>query len=171
MEPENQDIKIIRYDPNLDQKHFSKLEDAYLELFNEKDNLKYLSLSNLPFDSHTVSSFLKNSSSEEVEYYVAISPENNIVGISAFESDLIEGFKIIGAVVHKNYRLRGIGKALINNAVDRASYKGFKALDISVFADNKAMLILLINMDFKPVRIENHARFDGENLIYLKKYL
>ena len=42
MDPENQDIKIIKYNPNLDQEHFSKLEDAYLELFNEKEKKSHL---------------------------------------------------------------------------------------------------------------------------------
>jgi len=33
------------------------------------------------------------------------------------------------------------------------------------------MLILLLKLDFKIVKIDYHARFDGEDLIYLKKYL
>ena len=171
MQPGNHEINIIRYDPNLDQEQFFKLVDAYLKLFNEKESLKFLSKSNLPFDSYTISTFLKNAPSEEVEYYVAISPDKDIIGISAFESDLIKGFEVIGAVVDKNYRFKGIGMALISKGIKVAKEKGFKAVDISVFADNKAMLILLIKMDFKPVKIENHARFDGEDLIHLKRYL
>lgn len=165
------EIKIIRYDPNLDPEHFSRLENAYLELFNEKESLRFLSPSDIPFDSNTISAFLKNAPSEEVEYYVAISPDDGIIGLSAFKNDSIKGFDIIGAVVQENYRLKGIGKQLIYKGIDVAKKKGFKAVDISVFADNKVMLILLIKMDFKPIEIENHARFDGEDLIHLKRYL
>lgn len=174
MRHENQEFRIVSYDPNLDQEHFSKLEEAYLELFNEENSLKYLSHSQIPFDSHTVSSFLKNAAQEGVEYYVAISEHQNeekIIGLSAFKNDLIKGFEIIGTVVHKEHRLKGIGRALIEKGIIPAREKGFKAADISVFADNKPMLILLIKMDFKPIEIEAHARSDGEDLIYLKKYL
>ncbi len=53
-------MKIVTYDPNLDDEHFSKLQNAYLKLFNEKDNLKYLSISGVNFDSRTITAFLKN---------------------------------------------------------------------------------------------------------------
>ena len=166
----NKPINIVRCYPH-NQSHFSKLEDAYAKLFNDNENLRFLSLSNLPFDSNTISVFIKNSSAEEVVYYVAVSAENNIIGISAFESDLIKGFDVIGIVVDNDYRHKGIGKALINKGIEVAEKRGFKAVDISVFADNKAMLILLIKIGFKPIKIEYHVRFDGEDLIHLKKYL
>jgi len=166
-----QGIKIIRYDPNLNQENFSKLEEAYLNLLNEKDSLKFLSESNLLFDSNTISSFLKNAHSEEVEYNVALTTADEIIGVSAFKCDVIKGFDIIGVVVDQNYRLKGIGNALINKGIEEADKKGFKAVDISVFADNRSMLILLIKLGFKPIKIENHARFDGEDLVHLKKYL
>jgi ribosomal protein S18 acetylase RimI-like enzyme len=164
-------MKIVAYDPNLDSEHFSKLHKAYLKLLNEKDSLKYLSISGVSFDSHIITALLKNSKQEEVEYYVALTSDNNIIGISAFKPDLIKGFEIIETIVNNNHRFKGIGKALINEGIELAKIKGFKAVDISVFADNKDMLILLIKTGFKPIRIENHARFDGEDLIHLKKYL
>ncbi len=170
MKPVNHPINIVRCDPQ-DRKHFSKLEDAYFKLFNETENLKFLSLSNIPFDSKTISAFLKSSYQGEMGYYAAISTENNIIGISAFESDSINDFQVIGLVVNNDYRHKGIGKALIDKGIEVARDKGFKAVDISVFADNKSMLILLLKMDFKITRINYHARSDGEDLIYCKKYL
>jgi ribosomal protein S18 acetylase RimI-like enzyme len=163
-------MKIVAYDPNLDDKNFSKLQNAYLKLFNEKDSLKYISISGVNFDSRTITAFLKNSRQEEVKYYVALSSQNDIIGISAFKSDLTKGFEIIGTIVHKNHRFRGVGKALIDEGLELAKRKGYKTVDIYVFADNKDMLILLIKKGFKTVTIENHARFDGEDLIHLKKY-
>lgn len=170
MQSENHPINIIRCYPR-NQRHFSKLEDAYSKLFNENENLRFLSLSNVPFDLNTISAFLKNSSAEEVAYYVAVSPDNYIIGISTFEFDLIKGFQVIGIVIDNDYRYKGIGRVLIDKGIGIAQEKGFKAVDISVFADNKAMLILLIKMDFKIIKIDYHARFDGEDLIYLKRYL
>lgn len=169
MKSDNRTISIIRCNPE-NQEDFSKLSDAYSKLLNNENNLLFLSLSNIPFDSHTISAFLKNARAEEVEYYAATSPGNEIIGISTFKSDSVKIYEIIGIVVDVNYQNRGIGKALINKGIEIAREKGFKAVDISVFADNKAMLILLIKMDFKPIKIEYHARFDGEDIIHLKRY-
>ena len=119
-------MKILAYGIlNLDNEHFSKLENAYLELFNEKDTLKYLSISGVNFNSHIITSFLKNSVQEEVEYYIALSSNNDIIGISAFKNDVIKGFEIIGTVVHKNHRFKGVGKALIEEGLKLAKRKWF----------------------------------------------
>ena len=158
MKSDNRTISIIRCNPE-NQEDFSKLSDAYSKLLNNENNLLFLSLSNIPFDSHTISAFLKNARAG-----------NEIIGISTFKSDSVKIYEIIGIVVDVNYQNRGIGKALINKGIEIAREKGFKAVDISVFADNKAMLILLIKMDFKPIKIEYHARFDGEDIIHLKRY-
>lgn len=170
MEIKGQTIEIVKHHPNKPG-HFSKLSDSYRKLLNEKENLKLLSFTNLPFDTNTITSFLKNASVEDVEYYAAITSDDDIIGITAFESDLIKGFNVVEVVVDSNYREYGIGSSLINKGVELAERNGFKAIDINVFADNKPMLILLLKLDFKIVRIENHVRFDGEDLIYLKKYL
>lgn len=49
--------------------------------------------------------------------------------------------------------------------------KGFKSIEVAVFADNKNMLSLVIKNYFKPVKIEYRKRHDGEDIIYFKKYL
>jgi len=170
MEIKGQNIEIVKCHPNK-PRHFAKLSDVYLKLFNKKECLKLLSFTNQPFDSNTITSFLKNAYVEDVEYYVAITSDDDVIGISAFESDLIKGFNIIEVVVDSNYREYGVGSSLIIKGIEIAGKKGFKAIDINVFADNKPMLVLLLKMDFKIVRIEHHMRFDGEDLIYLKKYL
>jgi ribosomal protein S18 acetylase RimI-like enzyme len=171
MELNNHPINIVRFYPNQSPENFKTLINAYLKLFNNKNNLRFLSLSNKPFDSNTIATFLKNSPAEEVEYYVAFSSDKDIIGIAAFENDLIKGLNIIGIVVDVKHRNKGLGKAFINKGMEIAHKKGFKAIDISVFADNKSMLILLLKLDFKPIRIESHTRFDGEDLVHLKRYL
>lgn len=170
MPSENHQVNIVRCNPHKPE-DFTKLEDAFLKLFNENENLIFLSLSNVPFDSNTISTFLKSYNLEEMAFCAALSPENNIIGISTFENDLMKGFQVLGVVVADDYRHQGIGRALIDKGVEIAREKGYKAIDISVFADNKAMLILLLKMDFKIIKIDYHARHDGEDLIQLKRYL
>jgi len=52
MKSNSQSISIVRYNPE-NPEEFTKLADAYSNLFNEEDNLRFLSLTNIPFDSHT----------------------------------------------------------------------------------------------------------------------
>jgi len=167
---DDQEFKIVKYDPNFNKEQFDRFRMACLQLFNEPENLKFLSYTNVPFDIDTISSLIKKAPEEKVEYHVAMSGENRIIGISILKSDIIDGFEIEGIVVEDDHRLKGMGKSLIANAIKIGKEKNFKAVDVSVFADNKPMLILLIKMDFKPVRIINHARYDGEDLIQLKRY-
>lgn len=163
-------FKIVQCHPT-DSDDFHILAGAYSELFNEENSLKFLSLTGVPFDNHTIYSLLKNSSVNDMDYFVAISPDDEIVGLSIFESDTLKGFNVMGMAVYGFFRGCGIGTGLINKGIEIAFEKGFRALDISVFADNKSMLILLLKMDFKPIRIESNARFDGEDLVHLKRYL
>lgn len=170
MEIKRKDVRIVKCHPNKPH-NFFKLSDAYLKLFNEDEDLKLLSLTNIPLDLKTITSFLKSASARELEYYVAISSDKDIIGISVFESDLIKGFNIVEVVVDSDYRGCGVGKSLIDKGIELAIEKGFKAIDIDVFSDNKSMLILLLKMDFKPVKIENSVRFDGEDLVHLKRHI
>lgn len=74
-------------------------------------------------------------------------------------------------MVGSPWRKLGVGQQLVTTAIRQAREKGVKAVDAAVFADNKRMLSLMIKHDFKPVRIEYHKRFDGEDIVYLKKCL
>ena len=65
----------------------------------------------------------------------------------------------------------GIGELLIECALDVARSKGFKAVDVAVFADNKRMLRLVLKLDFIPIRMQHHMRADGADVVYLKRYL
>ena len=158
-------IKVFKIsDDSAAQKRFI---DAYLKLFN--DDLQYLSFSNIPFSKELVQGWVKESKLSGVEYYVAES--SRIEGILIVRFHPIETFEILGLVVDEASRGKGIGSRLVDTALETAEEKGFKAVDVAVFADNKKMLSLVIGKDFKPVRIEYHKRFDGEDVVYLKRTL
>ncbi len=70
-----------------------------------------------------------------------------------------------------SFRNLGIGGLLLDTAINEAMEKGFKSIEVAVFADNKNMLSLVIKNYFKPVKIEYRKRHDGEDIIYFKKYL
>ncbi|HEY85923.1 MAG TPA: GNAT family N-acetyltransferase [Chloroflexi bacterium] len=105
-----------------------------------------------------------------VDYYAASEAGGRILGISVVKIDPILGFELLGLVVRSEHHRQGIGRKLVENAVGLAQQSGFSAIYTAVFADNKAMLRLLIGLDFIPVRMTHRVRADGADIMYLKKY-
>lgn len=145
--------------------------DAYLRLFNEPENLKYLSFTGIPFTRETVEAWLRDANASGAEYQTAVSENDEICAILITVDNPIDGFEILAVVVDSGYRRMGVGGILIDMAVRKAKEKGFKSVSVAVFSDNKGMLSLAINYDFRPYKIESRARWDGEDIIRLKKYL
>ena len=163
-------IRIEQLNPS-DKNAADKFVESYVALFNHKENLKYLSFTNKQFTKSLVQNRLAHANESGIEYYVAIKDTDTIIGILMICSNPTESFEITSLVVDSQSRGLGIGKQFIATAIQKAREKGFIAIDVAVFADNKTMLSLMIKYDFKPVKIEYHKRFDGEDLVHLKKYL
>jgi ribosomal protein S18 acetylase RimI-like enzyme len=163
---------IVKQLPGDAQKFMTdKFIDAFLELFNDKDNRIYLSYTNIPFTRESIQNWISQAGQSGVEYYMAYEENGSIAGILTVRFNYIETFEILGLVVGRQYRKKGIGSLLLETAVGKAQEKGFQSVDVAVFADNQNMLSLIIRNDFKPVRMEYRKRFDGEDVVYLKKYL
>jgi ribosomal protein S18 acetylase RimI-like enzyme len=107
---------------------------------------------------------------DRVDYFAYHDKEEEIVGLMVIKSDPVYGFEIMGAVVDSKYRGRGIGRKLIEYGIDLAGKQGFGAVDIAVYADNKTMLKLVIDLDFIPVRMEHRIRADGADGVRLKYF-
>ena len=151
-----------------DAKRFA---DAYLRLFNDPENLKYLSFTGIPFARKTVETWLCNADAAGTEYQIAVGEDGEICAIMVLVDNPIEGFEILAVVVDTGCRHRGVGGQLIDLAVQKAKEKGFKSASIAVFADNKRMLSLAVKNDFRPYKIEYRARWDGEDIVRLRKCL
>lgn len=163
-------IRIEQYNPS-DKSSADKFVEPFVTLFNQKDNLKFLSFTHKQFTKSWVQNRLAHTNESGIEYYVAIKDADTIIGILTVRSNPTESFEITSLVVDSQFRGLGIGKQFIATAIQKAREKGFIAIDVAVFADNKTMLSLMIKYDFKPIKIEYHKRFDGEDMVCLKKYL
>jgi hypothetical protein len=64
-----------------------------------------------------------------------------------------------------------VATKLLLTAEKKAAIYGFKSVHVNVFCDNKAMLVNVIKLGYKPVTIEYHKRYDGEDLLSLVKFL
>lgn len=163
------EIKQIWY--NSKKNDIDRFIYTFLKLFNNDENLQYLSFTNIPFSIDMIKNWLKDGKQSGVEYYVALGDNENIVGILTIQFNTVEIFEILSVVVDNRYRNIGVGNLLLKKVIEKAKEKGFKSVDIAVFADNRSMLSLVIKNYFKPVKIEYRKRFDGEDIVYLKKYL
>lgn len=144
--------------------------EAYFRLFNDRDSLKYLTFTGIPFAKEQLLHWIARAEADGVEYHCAVDPEtSDIVGIVITRAEPAIGFEIIGIAVDPRHKRKGIGRRLVDDAVCRATRKGYAAVDVALYADNKAMLSLLVEADFKPVRMEYHKRYDGEDLVWMKK--
>lgn len=144
--------------------------EAYERIFNCSDNLIFLSYTGIPFSRSQIAEWADNAGQAGVEYFAALE-EGVIAGILVIKCNAVESYEILSLAVDPRYKSRGAGKMLLKAAIDNAKEKGFRAIDIVVFADNQIMLPLVIRGGFKPVRMEYRKRYDGEDVLYLKKYL
>lgn len=165
-------VTIKTFEPTKNEDHFNALKDAYLRLFKDPDNLKYLSSTGIPFEEELVTHWLKTTAPETGgAYQVALDGDNNIVGIMVLSFNPIERFELLSLVVDDTFRCSGVGRKLVTSAINYGKEMGFKAIDVEAFVDNKPMLRLLVKMDFIPVRMTYHARYDGTDILQFKKYL
>jgi ribosomal protein S18 acetylase RimI-like enzyme len=154
-----------------DPQNAKRYVDAYLRLFNDPENLKFLSFTGIPFARETVEAWLRDADASGIEYQTAVGDDGRICAIMVTAANPIEGFEIMSIVVEAGCRRAGVGGRLIDMAVHKAKEKGFRSVSVAVFADNKRMLSLVIRNDFRPYKIECRARWDGEDVVRLKKYL
>jgi len=144
---------------------------AFLEIWNSSENLKFLSLTLKPFEPETVNYWLENHKEQSGRYFCAIDSHEKILGILVIKVNSVTGFEIFGVGVFPGLKRQGIGRELLNHAVDIAEELGFKDINAMVFADNVAMLRLLLSLGFIPTSMEHHKRSDGADTVHLKRYL
>jgi len=163
--------KIIELIPQNREEDYNLLLPAFLSIWNNPENHKYLSLTLQMFNQEMVSYWFKNHLDLGGHYFAAVDVRNNILGLSVIKINQIEVFEIYGLAVLPEYKNKGIGSSLIKNAVDNAAILGYKAVEVSVYVDNIIMMRLLLAFNFIPVRLNYHARADGTDILIMKKYL
>lgn len=162
---------IRQFNPSTNAAEFQLLLPAYLKMANASDALKFLSFTGQPFTEDQVAEWLSTHTEHGVEYYAFCSDDDQIQGIATVKMTAIVGFELLGLIVLTAQRKKGIGKALIGHILNVAAQKGYKSVDVSVFAETPAMLRLVLSQGFIPVSMAYHARFDGADVVNLKCYL
>ncbi len=163
------EIAIREFVPQTSAADAERLSPAFLAIWNHPDNLRFLSLSLRPFDEGQLRSWFAVHLDQGGRYLVASDRSEAILGISLVKADPTVGFEIVGLSVAPTAKRRGIGRRLVKNAERTAADDGFHAVQVAAFADNAAMLCLLLNAGYIPVRIDPHVRADMADMVTLRK--
>jgi len=148
----------------------SSLLPVFLKIWNAPENLLYLSQTQIPFASEVVQAWLENHKKQGGRYFCAVDERGNILGVMVVKESPVEGFEIYGLGVLPEHKGNGVGRMLVEHAAIAAQDHGFSDINALVFADNAAMLCLLLTSGYKPVSMEPHKRSDGTDAVRLKKY-
>ncbi len=162
---------IRRIKPEERAEDLRLLVPAYLEIWNHVENLPYLSFTGLPFEEAQVQDWCRAHVTAGVRYFGAIATDNELAGILLTRQNRIEGFELLSIGVMPIHKRLGIGRQLVRHGIDVAREKGYRAVDVQVYASNAPMLCLLLKEGFVPVRMEYQRGPRGEDLVHLKRYL
>ncbi len=138
-------------------------------LYLQNRNLNYLLHTGIMFSDEQSAEWQRSFDPNKKEYLV-IKEEGIVIALAIIFKNNMDNFKLDALVVDENYHRQGIATFLINKTFETAKSLGFKSVETEVYADNQPMLINVISKGFKPIKIDYHKRFDGEDLIILKKY-
>lgn len=144
--------------------------DCCKSLYNNKDDFKYLSFTGIKFTDE-LHDYWRESFNPSNKEYLIVKENFKFIGLCIIVKDILDKFEILGLIVDANYRRKNIATRCLLAAAKKAEQYGFKAVHLKVFCDNKAMLINVIKLGYKPINIEYHKRYDGEDLLTLVKYL
>ena len=166
-----QSIKVREFVPEDNSDEKTALLPVFLEIWNAPENLKYLSQTSIPVAPELVQVWLENHKQQGGRYFCALGEQNSILGVMIVKENPIEGFEIYGLGVLPEEKGQGIGRMLVEHAAFAAEDRGFRDINTLVFADNTAMLCLLLTSGYKPVSMEHHKRSDGTDTVRLKKHI
>lgn len=160
---------------SIDYKSSNFEKDRYISsqiaIWNHPENLPFLSFTGKLFTENIVKNWIYGLKEQSVmKYYTAVENEQ-VIGIIVLKSDVINGFEICGIGVNTNWKRKKIGSRLIETAIEKAKQEKFKSIETLVFCDNKSMLMLALKYNFQPFRIDTGMRYDGMNIVALKKII
>jgi ribosomal protein S18 acetylase RimI-like enzyme len=169
------DAKTIQIIP-IAEEHIESLHRCFDAVARER---KYLARVQAP-PLEAVRQFALKSTENTAIRLVALSEEENparVVGwcdISPMEQEGFTHRGRLGMGVHKDFRRRGIGTRLINEAISRAKERGLERVELEVFASNTPAIKLYEKAGFVVEGVKKKARkLDGvyENMVQMALFI
>ncbi|HPQ71496.1 MAG TPA: GNAT family N-acetyltransferase [bacterium] len=146
------------------------LQRDYTTMLNDPADLLYLSFAQTPFTKEITDDWFLNHKRDRIEYYAMIEDEH-VLAVAVTQLVQAQHFKLLGFVVRRDLRERGLGRAMIEHVNEEARRQGFKAVEVDTYADNRRMQRLLLSLDFRPVSMTPNVRLDGMDMVHLRRVL
>jgi ribosomal protein S18 acetylase RimI-like enzyme len=147
----------------------TKFIDAYLRIWNDKKNLQFLSFTGIEFSRTQVEAWVLSLEGTSPIQYLYVEDKDQIIGVAVMQIDPLSGIEILGLGIDEGSKRKGVATYLLNEITDISRNNGFKSIDAKVFSDNKPMLLFLLKNDFVIVDLEHGKRYDGMDIVRLKK--
>ena len=163
--------KIVELIPQNNKEDYDLILPAFLKIWNDPENHRFLSFTLQPFTEEMANFWFRNHLDQGGRYFAVIDEEKTILGLLVIKINQIETFEIMGLAVRPEFKNKGIGSSLIKHTIDLANKMNFRAVDAGLFVDNTAMMRILLSYKFMPTSLKHHARADGTDLLYMKRYL
>lgn len=162
---------IKTFHPHVDPRDFLQLKTTFLDIWDHAESRKFLSFTGLPFTEDQVNAWFSDQQRLGIQYYGDLDAQNTLLGLAMTRQDILIGFVLYALAVHPLHQGKGVGRALCEYVIELARKDAFQCVDVQVFADNKKMLKLMLDLDFIPIRIDSHKRNDGMDLVVLRHYI
>jgi RimJ/RimL family protein N-acetyltransferase len=160
-------MKELTYKSPIELK--TKFIDAYLRIWNDKKNLPFLSFTGIAFSRTQVEAWVLSLEGTSPIQYLYVEDKDQIIGVAVIQIDPLSGIEILGLGIDEGSKRKGVATYLLNEITDISRNNGFKSIDAKVFSDNKPMLLFLLKNDFVIVDLEHGKRYDGMDIVRLKK--
>jgi ribosomal protein S18 acetylase RimI-like enzyme len=121
-------------------------------------------------------SFILENISLDIPQFVAVR-QGEVVGWCDVSPETLPGFTHCGRLgmgVRKEFRGRGLGRKLLEAALQKAKARGLERIELEVFASNRAAIELYTSSGFVAEGIRTRGRkLDGEyeDVIFMVKFL
>ena len=164
-------MTIRELEPGTNRKDLETVVPAYLEFWNHPESLEYLSLTGRPFEEKQVRVWCAAHCTDGIRYFGAFSQAEALEGLLLTKQNPVEGFGLFSLGVRHECKRKGLGRRLVRHAVDVARHDTYRSVDVHVYAENAAMLCLVLNEGFVPVRMDHRRGPSGQDLVHLRRYL
>jgi len=121
-----------------------------------------------PYTGFTFGTIVERMRNPDIQYFVALA-DGHTVGFVDLEMQANGDAKILGLAVLKEWQEKGIGKMLLEKAVDAAKENGAKNVVMLVAEDNATAQGLYGKFGFKKTGVLDRKLWDKTVLLYSKK--
>nr|CRH05669.1 Protein of unknown function [Candidatus Magnetococcus massalia] len=161
-------MEIIHWLPKEQPERGEAIHATYMAIWNAPENLRFLSRTGKPFTEAQVWLWLEQHDSQGGAFiYAWDASKQEVIGVAISMLDAMHGASLLGIGVLPTHRNQGVGQGLIDATLIHATKKEFHQLEAEVFCDNPEMLRLLLKLNFTPVEMRYHQRYDGTDSLRL----